>query len=611
MFDTHDRMTGAGARAIAIATALGLGWGCGHDWDKFVQPEGDASVGGSGPEAGVGGAAGTDGSAGGAGTGGSAGAGGAAGSGGTAGSAGAAGAGGTAGEGGSSGSAGAAGQGGGTLCTPNFSESCYDGPSGTQANAPCKAGLHVCTQDGMSWGDCLAQVLPTLEECGTADDEDCNGDANDFCADWTKCFGSPDGQSPEALAVDAQGRTVIAGIIEDDLDFGGGPLLVPGTSDVFVASFDASGKHLWSKVYGDTNSGTTWQSAFAVAIGGTGAAFVTGAFYGTMAFGSATVTSAGDGDIFLTRLNTDGSVVWAKRWGGTAWEEGTTVTADAAGNSWIGGGYCGAVDFGAGSGLDTPWGCNGYVLAVDAAGSAQWEFTFGESGDDWVASVRVDASGNLIIGGQVVSSADFGGTILTSKGQEDALIAKMTVDGDHVWAKSFGSTASDFVDAVATDAANNVFAAGFYGGGIDFGCGVIPHLGPTDLFVVKLSSSGNCLWGKGYGNPTGGSERARMASDAVGNVYVSMQFKGSSDFDGETVTSAGDHDVLLLALDSAGKRRYVRRFGDSDDQDGRGVGVDSSGRVYLTAEVGGTIDFGNGLYTANSSNDICLSRLSP
>ncbi|MBL9021957.1 MAG: hypothetical protein JNL21_07135 [Myxococcales bacterium] len=82
-------------------------------------------------------------------------------------------------------------------------------------------------------------------------------------------------------------------------DFGGGPLLnLNQTLDVIVAKYDVAGNHLWSRDFGDLEE----QFMHAMTVDPSGNVLVTGEFYGTMDFGSNTLTSAGIRDIILAKL---------------------------------------------------------------------------------------------------------------------------------------------------------------------------------------------------------------------------------------------------------------------------------------------------------------------
>ncbi len=67
----------------------------------------------------------------------------------------------------------------GCVCVPATQQICYDGPPGTQGIGVCKAGKRTCSDDGSLWGDCFGQIIPDLDSCLDAFDNDCNGVLND------------------------------------------------------------------------------------------------------------------------------------------------------------------------------------------------------------------------------------------------------------------------------------------------------------------------------------------------------------------------------------------------------------------------------------------------
>src|SRR3712207_2299566 len=70
-------------------------------------------------------------------------------------------------------SAGSAGD--GEACRPRIAEPCYEGVSGTENIGICKPGLRACNELGTGFGACFGQVTPSVEECSTLQDDDCNG----------------------------------------------------------------------------------------------------------------------------------------------------------------------------------------------------------------------------------------------------------------------------------------------------------------------------------------------------------------------------------------------------------------------------------------------------
>jgi len=113
---------------------------------------------------------------------------------------------------------------------------------------------------------------------------------------WSKDFGGWENQFGMGVSADSEGNVVITGYFESAADFGGG-LLVASGIDLYVARFDPDGNHIWSRRYGDVES----QYGNAVAIDGSDNVIVAGEFEGTMAIADMH-TSAGNEDAFVAKF---------------------------------------------------------------------------------------------------------------------------------------------------------------------------------------------------------------------------------------------------------------------------------------------------------------------
>ncbi len=126
-------------------------------------------------------------------------------------------------------------------------------------------------------------------------------------------------------------------------------------------------------------------------------------------------------------------------------------------------------------------------------------------------------------------------------------------------------------------------------------------------------AEGNLLWGKRFGN-SATQYAFRVAVDGAGNSAMTGYFAGSVDFGGGALTSAGGYDIYVVKLDPAGNHIWSKRFGDSSNQYGQygwGVALDSGGNTILTGYYYGTIDFGSGPHTVTGGRDIFLAKFSP
>lgn len=160
---------------------------------------------------------------------------------------------------------------------------------------------------------------------------------------WAQVYGSGTAGG-EGIAVGPGGDVYVAGDHQGDIDFGGGPLANKYGANVFVARLDTSGKHVWSRSYGDS----TAQHARGIAVDAKGRAVLTGLFSGKLDFGGGALTSVGPSDdIFVAKLDTHGCQVWAKSFGDTAEQAANGLALDASGNALVVGNNTGSTAFGA------------------------------------------------------------------------------------------------------------------------------------------------------------------------------------------------------------------------------------------------------------------------
>jgi hypothetical protein len=101
--------------------------------------------------------------------------------------------------------------------------------------------------------------------------------------------------------------------------------MLPASAVVQAQTFE------WAKSIGSTVLG----EGHAIAVDCAGNSYVTGFFRDEATFGTTTLTSAGSRDIFVTKYDASGEVVWAKSAGGAAPDEGFGIAVDGAGNCYV------------------------------------------------------------------------------------------------------------------------------------------------------------------------------------------------------------------------------------------------------------------------------------
>ena len=163
---------------------------------------------------------------------------------------------------------------------------------------------------------------------------------------WSRRLGGPSAAASHiVVAFDGVGSALLTGYYSATLDFGGESLMSAGGYDLFVAKFDASQNHTFSKRFGDGSD----QYGVSVAADILGNLVLTGYFEGAVDFGNGPIASAGSSDILLARLDASGNPLWSRRFGEAATDQnGRSVAVDKLGNTLLAGRFYGAVDFGNG-----------------------------------------------------------------------------------------------------------------------------------------------------------------------------------------------------------------------------------------------------------------------
>ena len=189
------------------------------------------------------------------------------------------------------------------------------------------------------------------------------------------------------------------------------------------------------------------------------------------------------------------------------------------------------------------------------------------------------------------------------QGGYDSWIAQFDATGDLGWAKSFGSSGNDRIDALAAKG-GFVYATGWQSGAEgdwDTGSGTI-QLGSTtrDLFAMKMNSSGQTQWAVAWGGSgTSTNGGTAIAVDSSGNVYSAGHFNGTADLDSGAgtnnfTTDSGIDTGYMVKHNSSGAYVWGNAFPVTGDSRMYGLASDGSSNVYLSGYFQGTMDFDPG-----------------
>jgi len=446
----------------------------------------------------------------------------------------------------------------------------------------------------------------------------CFADAQNF--QWARQIGGSSDDEPFAMVIDGSGNTYTTGVFGSVVDFDPGPAVFNLNylaGYMFILKLDAAGKFVWARQFGGTQG-----RPLAITLDGSGSIYTTGYFSGSVDFdpgsGVFNLTDvAGTTDIFIQKLDVNGSFIWAKSMGSPLPDEATSIAVDFAGNVYTTGGFNGTADFDPGVGvfnLTAPSYANVFFSKLDASGNFVWAKNIGGTYNAKGQAITTDPSGNVYATGWFGGTVDFDpgpatfelsvtGSIITF----DAFVIKLSATGNFVWATNFGNSGNDIGYSLATDLAGNVYTTGTFQGTVDFNPGAavsnLTTIGATNIFISKLDATGNFIWANRMGSPNSIANSLRL--DTSGNIYTTGNFSGTGDFDpgpgvANLIGDATNHaDIFISKLDAAGNYIWAKSVGSPDDDIGQAIGIDLAGNVYTAGYFRGLADFdpGVGVYS--------------
>lgn len=529
------------------------------------------------------------------------------------------------GNGGQGGESGQGGQGGQmSECKPSETAPCYDGTAGTEVKGVCKAGTKTCGADG-KFGACEGQVIPSLENCAVALDEDCNGTAADCTGTglWSKSYGTTANlQSGNIIRAMSDGSIVVLGDFADNVDFGCEKFTSDiMTTDVFLMKLDAEGNCLFAKQF--TSSGMDY--GYDMDLDANDDILITGGYSGaSIDFGGGPMIGHSSNDIYLARFDKNGMHLWSKHYGDSSDQLAYSVSLDKTGNIFLAGDFGGTIDFGNGIGLTVnAFGYTaGFIAKLDSSGKHIFSDSFevdtvmmgtGVSRTKAIA----ETNGNVTVLGRFRGTLTVGaGGTVTSKGSAyDYFYLRYDPTGKLLAAKRFGSQGDNWEPMAATGADGSVYITGKMLGTTldlaDFGGGSITGAGGGDIFLIKLNADGTFAKAKVFGDAMDQAATG-LAVDPFGYVLLSGNYKGEVDFGNGSLGTAANAAFYVAKLRPDFAPIWAKAFFSNQAQSSIRVGTDPMTNVLLTGSFAGNLLIVSGMsMTSAGSNDIFAAKLAP
>lgn len=395
---------------------------------------------------------------------------------------------------------------------------------------------------------------------------------------------------------------------------------------IAISSIRAQNFHWASKI-----GGVEQDAVAAVATDVNGNVITTGYFWGTADFDPGTgtfyMTSSGEYEAYIQKLDASGNLVWAKKIGSVWSDYGLDINTDASGNIYVMGIFRGIVDFDPGPspfnmGSSTSINHDIFLLKLDAGGNFVWA----------VQKQATNQVNRYVSGGQF--TIDNNNNIYMAyafcdnqQGQSSYItIEKIDNSGTSLWSKQINKAAgSSFTPyllppSIALDGTGNVIVAGSFLREIDFdpdGNYELTTNGSQNGYVLKLDNTGDFVWVKQLEcNFPWFSNILDVAIDVNNDIYAVGRFAGTVDFDpnaptqSQTSISSLGHSMFIWKLTGAGNFTWMKQYGNGGNNVLNAVTTDAQGNIYTTGYFETSAHFTTSpLTSVNNSGDVVTLKL--
>jgi hypothetical protein len=237
-----------------------------------------------------------------------------------------------------------------------------------------------------------------------------------------------------------------------------------------------------------------------------------------------------------------------------------------------------------------------YLIKFNSSGVKQWTQQLGVAGyGTYCGGVAVDDSGNAFISG--LTSANLVSGSGASTGSYEAYVIKFNSSGEKQWTQQLGVAGyATYFGGVAVDGPGNVFISGTTFANLVSGSGA--STGRRDAYLIKFNSSGVKQWTQQLGIAGYLAQGKGLGVDGTGNVFISGLT--SANLVSGSGASTGSYDAYLIKFNSSGVEQWIQQLGVAGYlTQGRGLAVDGSGNAFISGQTSANLVSGSGPSTGS------------
>lgn len=307
-------------------------------------------------------------------------------------------------------------------------------------------------------------------------------------------------------------------------------------------------------------------------------------------------------DVVVIKLKNDGSIDFTSVLGGSYVDVGKSIISEEDG-SCIVAGYTASIDGDLGAKRHGFF--DAFAVKIDGNGTIVWKGVYGGTSDDLAQSIVKVEDGSYAIAGHTESNdGDFSGLAKTGSAaaSQDAFVIKINSDGSLRWSKLFGGNGDDFGKGLAVSPTGLLALAGYTnsksGDFADLGVVMI------DMFLITIAPSGDLVWAKRFGGTRYDHGYAVSSAPNSGWMLTGEALSPDGMFQG--MSRGGGSDVYVIRVDQYGDVVWKRSIGGEWYERGASIIPTNNGCL-----VSGSTDSDDGdfLGTNRGNNDLFVAAL--
>jgi len=369
-------------------------------------------------------------------------------------------------------------------------------------------------------------------------------DRNTYEWKWKMTSGSTLDDSWSDLKIDRDGNIICAGVFWVEMNLGGIKLENEvGGKSIFLAKFNPSGQIVWGKSF----DGTALKEMRGIDTDADGNIYMTGYFREQLFLDSISLEARGGTDAFVAKLNAEGTPIWARSFGGRKDTRGIDLGVMDEGHLALVGYYNDTTYFDSYSLPAKTFDRDIFVSKLDSEGQVLWAKRAGGVFDEEPFDVAIDPGNNIWITGYVVGvlTVEEGFSTQSTNATSDLFLLQYDPTGAPLLAKAFGGT--EAVQATSLQLfSDQIILTGTYQGTVNLSPNLPTARAQETGFVFTLNQMGQAQWAKSL--PASGQVFSNQIQVGGNSIWLAGTFNEDLGLSDISLIGKGGFDAFIAEL---------------------------------------------------------------